>query len=172
LIAVITIWLSHRQFRKTLKSRVVEDERKEIYKKLNDFYGPLLQLRKKSEKLYRLFSKRLGKEGENFRTLNHLLEGKEMTENEKVLLEEIIKIGEKCEDLIHQKSGLIDDRELRNNILPRLTTHLLIIRIAFEGKLKNHTDEFNDLAFPREVDDLLEEKIQHLQKRLKELNRI
>lgn len=43
-----SIWINLKLIRQ--KNR--EDEKKEIYKKLNEFYGPLIQYRKKSQRLY------------------------------------------------------------------------------------------------------------------------
>ena len=174
LVGLAALVFSFLQVRKTFRSSVrqmaIQDERKEIYKKLNGFYGPLLQLRKKSEMLYRIFNQRFN--GQHFRTLNYLLEKFEFTENERALLHEIINIGKECEVLVHRESGLIDDDTLRNELIPKLTTHILILRLAYEGKLEGNPSDFDKHTFPRGLDETIEKKINSLQERLEELNNL
>ena len=88
---------------KNLNSKKEEEERKEIYKKLNEFYGPLLQLRLKSNALYEKFAASYKSQNQNFKTLVYLLDGNKFTGNDDALLKEIISIGEQCEKLIHEK---------------------------------------------------------------------
>ena len=171
LIGLTSILASILIVRMTMKSAKDEAKRKQIYKKLSEFYGPFLDLRKKSHLLYERFQKDYRNENPNFSTLKYLLDGSTFTGNDKELLSEIIKIGEKCENLIHSKAGLIDDEELRTNVLPMVTTHYLILRLAFEGKLEGEKDRFNDLSFPKIVDELIEKRIISLQTELHELNK-
>lgn len=172
IVGLAGIYFGFKQYKKTLDSKSQENERDEIYKKLNDFYGPLLQLRKKSELLYLIFSADLKSDNPQFRTITHLLEGRDLTKNQRELLEEIINIGEQCENLIHDKSGLIDDKELRNETLPKFTSHLLMLRMAFKNRLEGKDAKFQSYTFPRNLDKKLEDRIEELQSRLNELNKI
>ena len=159
---------------KTIKSKRIEERKNEIYKSLNDFYGPLYQLRQKSKLLYDKFkvNKTPNTPDSRFSTLLYLLtEGgpDKLSDNEKELLHEIIKIGEQCEKLIHDKAGLIDDENLRSEWFPKATKHFLILRLAHSGKLKGQVDLFSDSMFPIEIDELIEKRINDLRIELKNL---
>ena len=179
IIAILaTLWVTN----KTLKSQDAQnlrnlnaqkdiETRKLIQKKLNEFYGPLIQQRKKSSQLYAKFSAKYRVLDENFSTLSYLLNNNNFEGNDKIMLEQIIKLGEDSEHLIHEKSGLIDDSELRLEILPRATTHFLLIRLAFKGDLKGNSDEFKDLTYPKELVNKLEERRASLMEELKNLNK-
>jgi hypothetical protein len=156
-----------------IKSKRIEERKNEIYKKLNDFYQPLYEYRQKSQRLYDLFIIRLKAEaelnGEHFRTLTYLLDGRELNHNEEVLMSEIIIIGSLIENLIHTKAGLIDDERLRINFLPKLTSHIIILRLAWRRELVGESAKFIDYVFPSEVDALISERIRSLQAELKGL---
>jgi hypothetical protein len=149
-----------------LISKKREDERNEIYKKINEFYSPFEQLRKKSFRLYGLFK---GTRGDDFRTLPALLKGEKFNDNEQELLEEIINIDQRLENLIIDKSGLVDQQNLRD-LLAKAATHFHIISQAYKGRLKGEPERFADYVFPRELDEKVSEQINLLKARLKELN--
>jgi len=173
LIGVISAVITYQMGKKTLMKKSLEDEQKEIYKKLNDFYGPLGLLRGKSERIYRIFSKRFKKKDAEFRTLNYIMtQGRTaLTENEQALLQQILDIGAKVEDLVVTKSGLIDEPELSNQ-LARLLAHTSILKLAYEGHLKGDPAEFNDATFPRELDKYIASKVEQLQRRLEEIKKV
>jgi len=100
----------------------------------------------------------------------YLLNDNKFEGNDKVLLEQIIQLGIDSEKLIQEKSGLIDDTQLRLDILPRATTHFLLIRLAYKGELKGKANEFKDLTYPRELVSKLEERKAQLEKDLENLN--
>ena len=87
------------------------------------------------------------------------------------MLEEILKLGEKCENLIHAKAGLIDDTELRTVTIPRATNHFLLIRLAHKGIISGEASKYKDLTFPRDLDTKLETRKKQLDEDLKTLNR-
>ena len=126
--------------------------------------------RKKSYILYQKIQKKYRKKDENFSTLRYLLDGKTFKDNEKCLLNEIINLGTVCEKLIHENAGLIDDDELRNDLIPRASTHYLLLRLAYAGNLKGDTENFVDSSFPTEIDSKLEERKKDLENQLKILN--
>lgn len=164
----------------TLNSKRIEEQKEEIYKKLNNFYSPFDQLRKKSSLLYEIFSNKFyerypekyekNNPDKKFRTLVYLLDGGTVEKNEKTLLDEIITIGEKCEKLIHDKAGLIDNEELRLKWFPKASTHYLILRLAYQGKLEGDTENLKIHVFPSEIDPLVEARIQSLHDQLKLLD--
>lgn len=173
LVGMVSLYFSYRMNKKILLKKGQEDEQKEIYKKLNEFYGPLSLLRGKSKRMYEIFSQRFKVSNPDFRTLNFLIEkGKtELEGDELTLLEGIIKVGEKIENLVIEKSGLIDDQEL-NEQLKRLITHTSILRLAFDGLLTSKPDSYNDNTFPRHLDENIEAKIVQLKKKLDELKKV
>lgn len=157
-----------------LKSKLIEQRKDEIYKILNELYGPLSLLRKKSSLLYEKFKigKKTNKDN-RFSALLYLLENggpNHLSNNDKQLLNEIIQIGASCEKLLHDKAGLIEDEVLRNEVFPNLSKHYLIIRLAYQEKLKGQTDLYEDSMFPTEVDSLIDRKIQSLHRELQNLH--
>jgi len=170
IVGVVAIFFTYLQFKKTLDARKREEEIREIDNKLNSFYGPLIQLRKKSYLLYSLFAKNQKREIKNYRTLIYLLEGNKFSGNDEALLKEIISIGERCSELVENNAGLIDDEILRSDLIPKMNTHYLLLKLSHHGVLSEHHDEFKDFVFPSEIDSKLEERYKYLQERLKELN--
>ena len=166
LIALISVIVNFLIVRGQQRSKNLEARRAEIYKKLNSFYGPMMQLRHKSKQLHDRF-----KNGENFRTLPRLLEEYKFKANDKVLIDEIIDIGEKCENLIQEASGLIDEKMLRTVHLPKASKHFFIIRMAHQGKLKQESERFSEDVFPTEIDHILEIRFEELQNELDEIDR-
>jgi hypothetical protein len=170
-VGITAIVFSFFQFEKSLEAEKMREERKEIHTKLDEFYGPLLQLRMESKKLYQKFSSKFRAKDPNFATLTYLLNGYKFIGNDTILLREILKIGEECEKLIHNKAGLIDDSYLRTNIIPQAATHFLILRLAYSGVLKGDAEMYKDLVFPDEIDRLLEKRKKELEERLMALNK-
>lgn len=170
IVGLAAVIFSYFQFKKSLEAEKRREKREEIRKKLDEFYGPFLQLRKKSDILYDRFQSNFRANDKDFSTLRYLMNGHKFEGNDKKLLEEIIIIGKKCEELIHSKAGLIDDSNLRNKVLPRLTTHFLILRLAFEEKLENQALRFDDLTFPKEIDGLIEKRFVELGDELDKLS--
>ncbi|MFA6057839.1 MAG: hypothetical protein WC756_06560 [Taibaiella sp.] len=161
---------------KLIKSKRTEERKSEIYKSLNDLYGPLYQLRQKSNLLYDKFKEgKANSDGlsESFSTLSYLLENDGPTDldaNDKALLKEIINIGEKCETLIQDKAGLIEDDTLRKEWFPKATKHYLILRLAHNGSLKGQSELYADSKFPIEMDELIQNRITKLQEELRGLS--
>lgn len=165
-----TVEAGAQQNTRTLNAKAIEERRNEIYKKLNEFYGPIIQLRKKSHLLYGKFSERLIQQDTNFATLTFLLNNGTLTPNEDALLKEIIEIGGEIEALIHAKAGLIDVPDLRLNLIPRASTHFLIMKLAYSGVLVGDAAKYRDLTFPRDLDTQLEARKLELENELKILN--
>lgn len=170
-IGVGALFFSWYQIQSSEKQKKEENQRNEIYKKLNNFYGPYIHLRKKSFILYQKFQKTYRREDPNFSTLRYLLKGHIFKDNEKTLLKEIINLGSECEELIHKNAGLIDDDDLRNDLIPKASTHYLLLRLAFNGSLFGNTKDFTDLSFPTEIDEKLNTRKTELENQLKKLNK-
>ena len=163
--------------RRSIEEKGHEEERKAIREKLDQFYGPFMQLRAVSKHLYQIFTTRIAAdvkekykdEGGRFRTLLALVAGHQFEGAEKTLLEEIVKIGADSEKLILEKVGLVDDPALQQ-LLGKAAAHYRILRLASEnGKLAGGGKEFDSYTFPYELDTQIPQKMQELNKRLEEL---
>lgn len=138
LVSTLSLFIISEYNRRTLIQKQHEEERKDINKKLNSFYGPLQRLLGKSATLYELF---MYNRPEGFRTLVALLDGEVFTGNDNQLLEQILKIGKQIDGLILNNSGLIDDDKLKP-ILDKATTHFTLIRLAKDKHITKDIDRF------------------------------
>jgi hypothetical protein len=105
--------------------------------------------------------------------------------NDKSILTKIFEIGEQMENLIYNKSYLIGDdnefvkayspREKYKNypyekdmtILSLLISHIVVIRLAFEGKLTGDLERFEGFVFPNEINDRVDEAIEKLNSKIR-----
>lgn len=161
---IAAFYVQHRYNQKVIKQKQREEERKEIFTKLKDFYGPLQRLRGKSDELHTLF-----KNGRSFATLIKLLEGESFAGNDRKLLESIIEIGKQTDELIMKQGGWVQDSELRR-MLDKVTTHYTLIDLALQGELKGDVERFEQFVFPRDIDEVIESEIARLHARLNELD--
>ncbi len=168
-----TLKLTQQNHERSLLEKAREEERKSIREKLDQFYGPLIQLRGVSESLYDILNARRqgpadadfrNRDG-RFRTLFALLNGAKFSELDKTLLDEIVNIGETSGKLIAEKVGLVDDPELQG-LLWRLAAHYRIFALAVNGKLPSGGKEFDAMSFPYQINDVLQNKANELNDRL------
>lgn len=151
-----------------------KEERDEIVKKLNTFYGPFKQLREQSKILYGKFALEAAPEykkatGTRFRTLRYLLEGKTFNVQDTEILAQILLIGKKQLKLIESHMGLVDKPELQD-LLGTLGAHIRILQLASDKRLTGPPDAFEDILFPLAIDGAIESAVLRLQDRLKELS--
>jgi len=157
------------------KVQRIQSERNEVYKKLNDFYGPIRLLLRNSDELYKLLKTSVQKrlvEGYNYRTLPFILEGKEFNKTEDALIKRIIEIGKKIEEIIEKNAGLIDDDDL-NEVMISLSTHIRILRMAYNGDFQQGKDSIKllkDRTFPNEITGKVNATFNKFKARLDELN--
>jgi hypothetical protein len=179
---LILIWRQRQQSeklneltRKQLELSKSKEEREEIHRKLNTFYGPFKELRTQSKLLYRKFAdshRQAAKaSGQKFRTLQHLLQGNFFQGQDAELLSQILKIDQELLKLIEAQSGVVDKPELQE-LLGKLGAHIRILQLACDGKLSGPTNLFTDIVFPLPIDGAIESAILRLQDRLRELNRL
>ena len=149
-----------------------KEERDEIVKRLNSFYGPFKELRAQSRLLYNKFVSRLDEEhrkkNKRFRTLRYLLENGNLNAQEDCLFKEILYISRELLKLIESQSGVVDKPELQE-LLGKLGAHIRIIQLAYDRKLTGPPEAFEDIVFPLAVDGAIESAILRLQDRLQEL---
>lgn len=145
-----------------------EEERQEISKKLNEFYGPCQTLLRESKMLHDAF-----KNGRDFRTLTQLLKGKEYTGNDCVLLDQVMSVTDRISELIIEKSGLVeDDEEELQELLSQARAHYSLLRLASEGAISGQTYRFKAFVYPRDLDQAIVRKKRSLEQRLEELRRL
>ncbi len=153
--------------------KLSKEERDEIIKKLNSFYGPLKELRTQSKILYSKFAPELKSKcrketGHSFRTLHYLLEGKKFAAHDDEILIEILQIGQKQLELIETQSGVVDKPELQD-LLGKLCAHIRLLQLAYDGKLTGPPSRFQDIVFPLAIDGAVESAVLRLQDRMTEL---
>lgn len=150
-----------------------KDQRDEIFHQLNEFYGPFIQLRTQSKLLYEKFGYELEKKyvtaAKPFRTLRYLLEGGTFTSQERALLEQILELNEKLMGLIESSLGVVDKLELQD-LLGKFGSHVRVLQLAYQKKLRDNPSLFEDIVFPLAIDGAIESEIQRLKSRLSELN--
>lgn len=169
LVGLTALGLGYCYNKKLLKSKNTDERRKEIHKQLNEFYGPLQQMRNKSKHLYDIMVQ--GKP-EGFRTLIALLKKNyEFSDNDKKLIAEIISIGKDTEDLILKQSGLVDNDDFRK-LLGKATAHFVVLRNAFDNTINGDVERFENYVFPRDLDPQIEENIKKLKIELNRLNEV
>lgn len=194
-VAIISIYNNKRTSRDN--KRLVErtdliEKSKIIDQKLNEFYLPLRHYLEHSKTLFKIFLK--GKP-EGFRTLTYLLDPQQrfgdekkrikLNSNDKALLRKIFEIGSSIEKLIHEKSYLIgSDEEFTKKYVPSeayshikhdkeltlislLLSHIIAIRMAFQGEISGETDKFEGYVFPNEITSKVESKIRELETQLR-----
>lgn len=151
-----------------------KSERDEIYKKLNSFYGPIRLQLKMSRSLYDLFSASVKDRLKinEFKTLPFILAGKEFSQTEKTLLDQILKIGKNIEGIIDNNAGLIDGDGVHDEMV-RLGTHIRIIREAVNGGYeigRNKLTILEEHTFP-DIEERIDEIFDTLKERLDILNK-
>jgi hypothetical protein len=196
IVAVLTLWNNYkiREDSKKEQKRLRQVETKlKHQQKLSEFYVPLRHFLENSKTLFKIFMKDKPK---SFRTLTYLLNpsqkyGNEnikvlLNDNDKSILIKVFEIGEKIEDLIYNKSYLIGDNnefvkaysprekykdlpyEKDMTILSLLISHIVVIRLAYDGKLRGSTAKFEGFVFPNEINIRVDEAIKKLNTKIGE----
>lgn len=155
IVSTSAIIFNFQLSKRSLNEKREEEKRAFMKSQLNEFYGPMIQLREKSNIIYKKFRGNFIEKNPEFSTLTWLLKGHQFEGNEEVLLQQIISIGGLCESLIHEKAGFITNPKLRDELIPRASTHFLLIRLAYEGDLKGQEELYKDMTFPKELDQAL-----------------
>lgn len=172
LVSLVAVLLSYLYNKRVITQKNSEDEKKEIYKKLNEFFGPFQAIRKKNKLIYEIFVSQYKKNDPDFRTLHYFLDGNELSGNEKLLFEEILKNNDVLEKILIEKAGLVDSAELRKHYFPQFLAHCCIIKLAYNKQLTGEKEKFMEHTFPKGIDDYVEKEFIKYKERLVELNSI
>ena len=164
--------ISARWQRKSLEEKRQQDERKDLYEKLNGFYGPVSVLLAEQRILTRLFkSGPYFQAHEGKRTLAALLEGHRFTGNEGALLKEILETSAEIRDLIVEKGGLVEEENRALlDMLSQARAHYRLIQLAYNGELSGDVERFARQVYPNNLDPMIEARKRQLENRLRELN--
>jgi hypothetical protein len=124
-------------------------ERDDIRYKLNNFFGPIRELRAESRILYDVFALRekeeAEKSGSHFRTVTHLTDGKPFSDQDQALLKEIIELGKKQLELIEEEGWAVTNLHL-TELLGELGAHIRILIMAYESKLNGMSGEIKKVT--------------------------
>lgn len=162
LLGIAGLWLAFAGIVRPIRASRIQNRITQLETRLNNFYGPYFHLRRKSALLYdKLKQPYLNEAG--FSVLRKVFSGHKFTGNDALLIQEIIAIGEQCEDLIAKNSGYIDAGNLRDDLLPRVSIHYRILKLAFEGKITPDLSRFGDMTFPIEIDVALRSAIKSIE---------
>lgn len=157
------------------------EKRKDIMRKLDEFYGPLMSYINILSGLNNVF--RRGKPS-GFRTLNFLLDRNEypdvvLSPSDKKIIEEMLDVEQKIEDLVITKGGLVDDKKLMFSYVPDPTVtdikldkgisllalaivHFRLLRLAYEGHISGEVERYSSFVYPRELDGILKSRLDAL----------
>lgn len=164
LIMVVNYWIT----KQTLSHEAARDIGKtslEIkIRQLNELYGPLLLLTEQN----RILANKLyeGKvDAANWRLLDHI---PEVIKNrqDKAIVDEIIKIDAKIEELIINKGGLVRSPRPPQSFSLFLG-HYKILKLALEGKERPHVAELE--YYPRKLNKDVEEAHQKIIKEIDDM---
>jgi len=180
LLAILGWFLSNRTISRQLDARRREEQREYKYKQLeaegklirqylDDFYRPYLRLSDTNKKLHDILKAKQSNP-KSFRTLIKLLEKYEFSLNDKALVDEIISIGGQLTGLIVEKSGVVDNKSMHNELV-EASRHFRILRMANEGKICKEEERFVNFVYPRQLDDKLRDEIEKLEKQLCEIEK-
>lgn len=143
-----------------------EEERADIYRKLNEFYGPVSVLLYESEMWHALF-----KHGADFRTLIDLIDGHRFTGDNKVLLDEIMRTTDQISAFIVEKGGLVEEEPSDlTELLSKARTHYRLLRLAADRKLTEDAERYAGYVYPKTLDSAIRSRKAQLEARLRALN--
>lgn len=159
--------IKHIQEKHDLEKKQIKDA--VVKEKLEKFFGPLASLLEESRILYAHFAisekKGLKEDGDFFRTLRHITTGDNLDKlniHDRAILEQIVTISDKITTLIENHSGLVDNPEF-HSLLGKLCSHYRIMRLAFDGKLKDQHKHLEDIVFPLEINGAIDNEIRKLE---------
>lgn len=165
-VAALAIWSNGRSSRATTIQKANEKELESLQSKLDDFYGPYLQL-SSTNRLIATDLKSRHSSPEHMRILLLLLDPtwkQSFKAGDKAFIEEIIAIDGKLLDLIQDKSGLTSS--VIQEYLWRAASHFRIIKMAFDGKLENDPQRFIHHVYPKQLDEIIDLEINRIRSRI------
>lgn len=168
LVAIISVIWSIQSSRTDYKRRIKEKEHEKYTKELEEFYYPFLYLLGLNTSLYSCFALKEKAEDANFRTLIVLINQYTFSDTDQRILDEIILNNRKINKLILEKGLYVEKQEVRDKLI-QLSTHYTIIDLAYEKKITDHRDEYDEMVFPRDIHTCISTEISNIEDKLMEL---
>jgi hypothetical protein len=193
-VAIVTLIVTSIYRYQEINERKRTERISFLNERLNNFYGPLLSNLNVVKALYHIFR---SDKPEGFRTLNYLLDPDQnyatskgkvkviLSKTDITLLEEIIEVERKIEELIITQSGMVNDDNLMFEYIPNPKktdiknpgtslmaleiAHFRLLRMAYDGNFRGETNRFKDFVYPREFDEEIKKQINLLQLELDDL---
>lgn len=186
----------HNYLDRKYKDKVVKKEK--LHRQLEEYYRPYLgylQHLKSLSKLlfvdkpenFRLLTYLLNKKQE-YTYKDGSIKQYQLSNHDIVLMEQMFAYYESIEKLINEKSSLVDDKVLLKEYIPNpaitdivaddvkglglnalLIRHFHLIKSASEGQIDGDEDKYASYVYPREINAILEQKIDELSKALNSL---
>ena len=166
LVTIYKSWSEIKNQRKLFVENQNINEREDIRYRLNNFFGPMQELRVESRTLYDVFALKEKEYAEKsnipFKTVRYLIEGKTFSSHDQALLEEIVEIAKKQLELIEKEGWVVKNIHL-TELIGKLGAHIRVLLMAYEHKLDGMLEELEHLVFPLEIDGALDTEIRKLQ---------
>lgn len=165
-VAALAIWSNGRTSRATTIQKANETELDSLESKLDNFYGPYLQLSSTNRLIATDLKSRHPSRGQ-MRILLLLLDPawkQNFKPGDIAFVEEILSIDAKLLELIQEKSGLTSSAV--QPYLWRAASHFRIIKLASEGKLENDSQRYAHYVYPQQLDEILELETQRIHGRI------
>jgi hypothetical protein len=166
--SVITVWMNNRMTNRTLTHTAERETEKELLEfktqQLNELYGPLLLLLDQSKRLHDRLVQEVNTrptgaeekkdlEANNWRLLDHMTE---CMADEKSLrariVQEIVDIGTKMEQLLITKGGLIHGKEPKKSFNDYLLHYrMLVMSHTRKENIAKKQEDYFPRQFPTDV---------------------
>ena len=162
LVSVFAVWMNRLNTKQTLRQVATREfgriSVEYMTQQLNEFYGPLLLLLEQSKSLADKLREGKG-DPAKWHLLDHLPEVLG-NDQDKAIVDEIMRIGAKLEELIISKGGLIRGPE-RPKSFGLYLGHRSILKLAIEGKERPNVADFQ--YYPSQLNDEVKEAYDAIQ---------
>jgi hypothetical protein len=165
-VATFAIRSNGRTSRQTTIQKANEAELESLQSKLDNFYGPYLQLSSTNRLIATDLKSHHTTTGQ-MRILLLLVDPdwkQNFTPGDIAFVEEILSIDAKLLDLIQEKSGLVSSAV--QPYLWRAASHFRIMKLASEGKLDSDPARYAHYVYPRQLDKIIEMEINRIHGRI------
>jgi hypothetical protein len=168
LVAAFAAWLSFAGVRKMIWQKANEDELQALQRKLDEFYGPFVELSESSRLLSQDLRHRL--KDPQYRMLVYLtkpgwFDGLGVADQS--LVGQVCENGDQLARLIDEKAGLID--QVLVPYFGRARTHYRMLRLAIDRKLGNNEEFVKPYVFPEQLPEVVALEIDRIKQRCNKL---
>lgn len=172
LAALATAIVSYRAVSGTLWQKTNESEIKQLTKKLDEFYGPFLQLAASNKLVSDDLRAKIMPKDQDYRLLIYLLNKPwrdHLTAYEKAVVDELCTNAGELDRLIQRNAGMVDTALLP--YLARASAHFRMLQRAYRYELGTDAEPLKPYVYPRPLLPVLELEKQRITSRLDALRR-